>query len=529
MKKILLITFLIFYQFGAAQLIDPFGKVITHEIKLTKLDDGAYMGAMEWTTGGIDSLQRFVVKNLDVKAPVMVRIISKAPDHNIDLSFHKKTWKEIESKTSTNGDKFVDKIFRTMGMAGIGVSSKVAGIPYLIIVKVGLQFPSTKALIRVTDDIEEYNRHLSKLGIATIADTDKNVTSSKNYGIASTNSGNNDNTLMYIIIGLLALIIILLGVFLIRKQKSKTTLALWFAMCLSAYTMGQSNAPKSVPIGNPNGDAVFVEYRTSNVTNQNPVTSNAEMYRQDGSLVTFDTDGTMTTTHIPIGISQGTKELTGEEAVEVLRRIKEANEEFDRDYRENMSGEPTEGGQRIPPVDQTRDELNQLRRQVQQLQQEVDLLSQGDEEYDDNEMDFNEDQILIYCEELNSCRDCHHELMTSILKTDAYFRYLQDFYSNEIEDINNKIAHGNAYTQIHGALAIVWQRILHKNINPAVNNLKKAYSDKFDEYLESMIRNLEAMDTRCNPMNSTRGTLSSGLKEQSRQIIEHYRRAKIIN
>lgn len=62
MRIIIILSFLLFGYLGNTQLIDPFGKVVTHEIKLTKLDDGAYMGAMEWTTGGIDSLQRFVVR-----------------------------------------------------------------------------------------------------------------------------------------------------------------------------------------------------------------------------------------------------------------------------------------------------------------------------------------------------------------------------------------------------------------------------------------------------------------------------------
>ncbi|MGC1516462.1 MAG: hypothetical protein WA810_12865, partial [Maribacter sp.] len=95
MRTILILIFLVIGHLGNAQLIDPFGKVITHEIKLTKLNEGGYSGAMQWTTGGIDSLQRFVVKGLSVKAPVMVRIISKAPKHNIDVSFHKSSWDKI--------------------------------------------------------------------------------------------------------------------------------------------------------------------------------------------------------------------------------------------------------------------------------------------------------------------------------------------------------------------------------------------------------------------------------------------------
>ncbi|MCF6279562.1 MAG: hypothetical protein L3J14_04360, partial [Flavobacteriaceae bacterium] len=163
LKPLVIIVFLTMSLIANSQLIDPFGKVITHEIKLKKLNDGTRAGAIEWTTGGLDSLQRFVISGLDVKSPVMVRIISKAPDHNIDLSFHKNKWDKVESKISTNGNKFVDKTFRTMNEAGLGVFSKVAGIPYLITVKVGLQFPSTQSLIRITDNKEEYAQHMRKM------------------------------------------------------------------------------------------------------------------------------------------------------------------------------------------------------------------------------------------------------------------------------------------------------------------------------------------------------------------------------
>ncbi|CAN0599060.1 unnamed protein product, partial [Ectocarpus sp. 12 AP-2014] len=76
MRTILILILLAFSNLSNAQLTDFFGKTIVHEIKLNKLDDGTYAGAMEWTTGGADSLQRFIINGLDVKTPVMVRIIS---------------------------------------------------------------------------------------------------------------------------------------------------------------------------------------------------------------------------------------------------------------------------------------------------------------------------------------------------------------------------------------------------------------------------------------------------------------------
>ncbi|WP_350286624.1 hypothetical protein [uncultured Croceitalea sp.] len=522
MRTIFILTFLLFGYLGNSQLIDPFGENVTHEIKLTKLDDGAYMGAMEWTTGGVDSLQRFVVKNLSVKAPVMVRIISKAPDHNIDVSFHKSGWDKIESKVSTAGDKFVDKIFRTMNTAGIGVSSEVAGIPYLIIIKVGLQFPSTKSLIRVTDDLEEYNRHLKKLGIAGSLSNNNDSTNGQSSTMSLNEEGG--NTHMYIIIGLLVLIIVLLALFLMRKQKSKTTLVLWFAMCFSAYSMAQSNVPKPVPVGNPNGSPVFVEYRTSNIANQTPVPITTGMNSQEVKVVSFNDDGTMTTRAMRIDVASGAIELTGEKAAEVLRRIKEANEEFDRQYRENMPGEPTEGDQRVPPADQTREELEQLRRQVRRLQRQVDLLSQEDEEYDEEEDDQGE-EILLYCEDIKACKSCINRGIEKFNNHLAYWNHLQHFYLSEVDELNDKIEYGNTLASMPG-FGIAWGPILTNVIRPAMNNLKRAYNKKFNEYILSIEADFESI-SNCYQGPNGRFRTNNSYEIQAVAIINSLKAARI--
>lgn len=523
MRTVLLLLFLALSHTGFAQLIDPFEKIKTHEIKLTKLDDGAYMGAMEWTTGGIDSLQRFVVQNLDVKAPVMVRIISKAPDHNIDLSFHKKKWNKIESKVSTDGDKFVDKIFRTMGTAGIGVSSKVAGIPYLLVVRVGLQFPSTKSLIRITDDIEEYNSHLRKMGISTIA-IDKNVASSNNDGNSVNTSNDGSNTLMYVIIGLLSSIIVLLGLFLVRKQKSKTTLVFWFAMGLSAYSMAQSKVPKPVPVDGQGESPVFFNYRTSNVANQNPVPITTVMNSQDADVISFNTDGSSSTRSVRINTNPGARELSGKDAAEVLRRIKEANEEFDTNYRANIPGEPTEGDQRVLPSERNRRELQQLRGQVRQLQQQVELLSQEDNQYE--EQDDYGDEILLYCEDLQSCQRCVREGFTNFTKRRAYFDFLQKFYLKKSSDLNDWVEWGNSISSIPGGGGMAWGPIYMHKVKPAIDNLKKAYSNKFDEYIELMEADLELVNSCLKTEN---GNIQSkqGYETQMFVVVKALKASKI--
>ncbi|WP_400080500.1 LPXTG cell wall anchor domain-containing protein [Winogradskyella sp. R77965] len=486
MKTILALLLFVFSQIGFAQLIDPFGKVVTHEIKLKKLDNGTYAGAIEWTTGGVDSLQRYIIQGLDVKAPVMVRIISKAPDHNIDLSFHKKNWDKIESKVSTDGNKFVDKIFRTMNIAGLGVRSEVAGIPYLITVKVGLQLPATKSLIRITDDKEEYTKHLRKMGFGGAVFEDDNSSNSNNSGLASKNSGDNNN-LMYIIIGLLAAVVILLAIFLMKRKKPKHTVILLFAFCLAQFCMAQSRQPKLVPIDGQGASPVFFEYQTSNVGNQVPIETVMNTGVAD-MVVAGDTS--LETVFVRLDTAPGVEELTGKDAAEVLRRIKEANERFDSDYGENSPGNKTEGDQRTLPTDRTNAELNRLRRQVQQLQQQVDLLSEEDEEYDED-FDDGGGEILLYCEELQACQNCIQRGFDKFNTHRAYFNFLQKYYLKKVTDLNDWIEYGNAMSSIPGGGGMAWGPILLHKVKPAMEQLKAAYNKKFDEYIASMEVDLE--------------------------------------
>lgn len=492
MKNILTLTFLAFCFLSNAQLIDPFGKIVTHEIKLTKLEDGAYMGAMEWTTGGIDSLQRFVINDLDIKAPVMVRIISKAPNHNIDLSFYKKNWEDVESTISTDGDKFTDKIFRTMGMAGIGVSSKVAGIPYLIIVKVGLQFPSTKSLIRITDDIEEYKRYLQKKGISGNVYLDTNTESSNEQGLASSITGKNNNTLLYIVIGLLALIIVLLCVFLLRKQKSKTMLMLVLSIGFGISAMAQyTNAPKPVPIGNPIGEPVFVDYRTSNVANQNPTAIENPRVRDTYTDTRIGDSGVLTSrTHVRIESNPESRELSRQEIEDLNRRMQEGDEQFDRDYRDNMPGEPTDGDLRIPPINQTQEELEQLRRQVRQLQREVARLSLEDEEYEEDQSD--DDTILVHCEYKQECQSCLNNHYRKFIQYQGYFGTLQRIYLNKMRVLQGRIANAHAVSSIPGA-GLGYPQVRNKALT-SIDKVRMAYNNKFDEYIETMQQHLEKIE-----------------------------------
>lgn len=511
MKTTLTLLFLVFSQISFAQLIDPFGKVIVHEIKLEKQKNGMYAGAMEWTTGGIDSIQRFIINGLDVKSPVMVRIISKAPDHNIDLSFHKKNWDKVESKVSTNGNKFVDKTFRTMNNAGLGVRSEVAGIPYLISVKVGLQFPSTASLIRFTDDKEIYTQHMRKMGyMGQIFETDNNSSGS--------NAANGSNNMLtYIVIGLLAIIILLLVVFLLKRKNVKHATILLILLSIGQFSLAQSSQPKLVPVGD---SGVFLEYRTSNLANQVPVRTKMNEGTAD-LVVAGDTSLGRIWLHVDTG--PGVKELSAEDAAAVSLRIKEANERFERDYGSDSPGEPTEGDARTLPTERNSEEIEQLKIQVRRLQAQVELLSQEDEAFDrDNDAGGG---ALLYCEDIQKCKACINKNIRKFNIHVAYWNYLQKFYLKEVDDLNDKIEYGNILASMPG-FGVAWGPILVTIIRPAMNKLKKAYNTKFDEYIDSIQEDLNAI-SECYEGQHGRFRTNQTYEIQAYAIINSLKAARI--
>lgn len=486
-RKILILTFLAFYNLGNAQLIDPFGKIEVHEIKLDKNKDGSYVGAIEWTTGGVDSLQRFVINGLNVKAPVLVRIISKAPDHNIDLSFHKKKWDKVESKISTNGEKFADKIFRTMETAGLGVRSEVAGIPYLITVKVGLQFPSTQSLIRVTDDKKEYTRHLRKLGFTGELFADGNASnSSKPNSINNTSESN--HILMYIIIGLLIVIALILFLFLMKRKPTQTISVLVFCLGISQFGISQNSGPRIIPYANQ--PDVFIGYKTENVGNQKPIPIENPRVRDASVDAGVNSNGVFrTSAPVRLESNPGARELSRQEIEDLERRMEERDNQFNQDYVENMPGKSTAGDQRFIPANPNQQELNRLRRQVEELQLQVDLLSQEDEQFEPDVSGGGE--ILLYCEDLRLCKECISEAYNKFTTRRGYFDFLQKFYLKKVTDLNDWIEYGNTMSSIPGGGGMAWGPILLHKVKPAMDNLKEAYNKKFDEYIELMELDLE--------------------------------------
>ncbi|MBF8150869.1 hypothetical protein ITJ86_13230 [Winogradskyella sp. F6397] len=454
----------------------------------------------------------------------MVRIVSKAPNHNIDLTFHKNNWDSEEAKISTNGKKFVDKVFRTKNLLGLGVSSEVAGIPYLISVRVGLQFPSTQSVIRVTDDKEEYAKHLRSLGIHGDPFGGNSSSNTSQSTVATTGSSDGNNTLLYIIIGLLSIIVILFGIFLLKKKPVKNTLLVMLCFGFSQLMMSQSPVPISVPMADQ--PDVFLDYANNNVVDQVPVS-----YDDPGLIPAMDrdayvsNDGGETTALIRLRPNQSSNELSPEAAAEVNRQMQEATDDFNRDFRDNMSGEETDGDQRILPVDRTAEELEQLRRQVRRLQAAVERLEAENEDNNDDETESNPgNEILIYCEVREECLDCMDQHLEDFTTHYAYYIHLQQYYFFKSTVLSDYITWGNNMSSLPGGGGIGWTSILLHKVRPAMKEMKTAYDTRFDDYIVSMKADLNNI----RDCASSRQLISLGTYEtQVGQTLQALKAARI--
>ncbi|MCF6279433.1 MAG: hypothetical protein L3J14_03715 [Flavobacteriaceae bacterium] len=235
-------------------------------------------------------------------------------------------------------------------------------------------------------------------------------------------------------------------------------------------------------------------------------------------------DTSLETVLVRLDTAPGVRELTGEEAAEVLRRIKETNEQFDRDYGEGSPGEDTEGDQRTLPVDRNNEELNRLRRQVQQLQQQVDLLSQDDEDFDRD--DGGGGEILLYCEDIQACQRCLERTLLAFTTHRAYFDFMQKYYLRRVTVLNQWIEYGNAMSALPGGGGMAWGPILLHRVRPAMDNLKAVYNERFDGYIASMEEDLEGIGA-CYGGPNGRFNSRAGYEAQMFSVLEALKASRI--
>ncbi|WP_339651406.1 hypothetical protein [uncultured Maribacter sp.] len=467
-----------------------------HEIKLYEREDGSKAGAIAWNTAAPDSVQKFVIRNLSIMEPVQVLLQALSPNDEVTLQFVKEKWSEPESSISAKGKTIGKKIFRTYKTAAMAIQGKKAGVPYIIVIQVGKKFPmNSTPLFKITDDKNEYENLLKGKGL--IAKSNKNIDS--NSGLKDGNGeGNTSDSsyLLYIIIGLLALMVIFLGYFVFVRRGSKKILFFILLFGLSFSSSAQSDSPITLSQSDINKllglDDVF-----------------SGKNNEDRGIV-----GGPVNSGIPIKIAEMDGNYTEEEFKEMVMQMRDEFIEFKEEFAEGMPGEGSDGGpQRIPPGI-SQEELNRIRSRIQTLESQVAFLSERDRGYAPPE--DSEEQIPIFCENIEECMECITKRTDDVLVLYEKFYDLNSILTYNDWLIETAINEGNNLANMAPSLGLGWQS-QHLRLLKTRKDIWIAYHDKYGELLERVER-IEQNRETCLKMFETDG-FAVNWREMTKDII----------
>jgi hypothetical protein len=480
-----------------------------HEIKLHEREDGSKVGAIAWSTAPSDSVQKFVVRNLSIMEPVQVLLQALSPNDKVTLQFVKEKWGQSESNISAKGKKIGKKIFRTYKTAAMKISAQKSGVPYMIFVQVGIKLPVKSAnLIKITNDKEEYENYLKNQGKNSENKTDADsavipVTNNENGGV---NTPNN-SSLLYIIIGLLALMVALLGYFVFVRKGSKKVLVVIFLLGLSINAAwSQEGGPIQLFPTNTGNGSPYTDAGITAMVNQTLI---VDLYKrlseQAARLAILDDSYDYLNEQLNTlydSVYEGLAELSETDSYldGAYLDLRNEFEAFKNDFADNMPGENTEGGNRVLPQGLSEEELNLLKTRIRQLEYKVAFLSERDRTYLPDE--GNEEQIVVYCEEIRACSMCISDNIGEFIDVEANLRELNRIIKRADWLTETGIATGNALANSAPGIGLGWHKQLLK-IQKSRKNLWKHYHDKYRELsttgMDKALYNLRGCIRENNP------------------------------
>ena len=193
-------------------------------------NEGVKLGSFEGELAG--DAQRFFIKGYSEYQPVDIFLISQSEGRELELNLVLATWNDNQQTCNTGSQGYCQIKFRNYGGVGLDIKGE-AGTEYTLIAVVGKEvlpdFDSPFYKVSEND--------LGKLPEGSVETAEENIggdsEAKENKGGAS------NNFIFYVIAFLLFLIVILLGVFVLRKNKSKPTLILFLATSLAFGAYGQ--------------------------------------------------------------------------------------------------------------------------------------------------------------------------------------------------------------------------------------------------------------------------------------------------
>ena len=456
-------------------------KYDVHEIKLFERADGSKAGAIAWSTAQSDSVQKFVIRNLDIMEPVQVLLQALSPNDEVTMQFVKEKWSEPESSISAKGKNIGKKTFRTYKTAAMSIKAKKAGIPYLILVQVGKKLPAKSApLFKITNNKEEYENYQKGKRENTIG-SDMGVTS-----IANSESGNGNppanSTFLYIIIGLLVLIVALLGYFIFIKKGSKKVLMVIFLIGLGIYpAWSQETGPIQIPFGDGSSTT---DAGITGLVNQTLI---VDLYKRLSEQATklANLNDSYDYLNEQLGalydtVYEGLADLSEADSYldEAYLALRDEFNQFKNDFVDNMPGQDTEGGHRVIPPGVSEVELNRIKSRIHDLEEKVAFLSNRDSNYAPEDDD--QESVLVYCEEIRDCAMCLGDKAGAIIDVEEKLRELNRIIKYAEWITETGIATGNSLANSAPGMGMGWSRQLLE-IQTSRRKLWEQYHDKYKE------------------------------------------------
>lgn len=187
-----------------------------YRLDLTPVDDtpGAKAISMQGVT--IEQGHYFYVKGHSMTQPIDV-ILEAPEDQNLSLEIFLSTWSTPVRSGQTGRQGLVTQQFTAYGEFGIRVSGPSVGIPYLLTV-----YAHPEVVPALDSPFTSKETNLKESQVDTVASDA--VTPDSTPGTPSGTETQGDQTLIYVVIGLLVIIIVLLVILMLKKRGTTAVL-----------------------------------------------------------------------------------------------------------------------------------------------------------------------------------------------------------------------------------------------------------------------------------------------------------------
>lgn len=437
--------------------------------------------------------QRFYVRGTDVSAPFSVQVIAASKDRPLDVTLHRQHWgKAVQSGSTGKDGSFVFE-GRAYGDVGVQLTSP-DGAPARATVVFWQGTPAAPSMAKVYTNPEQMK--------------------AANAGSAGGTGGT--SFIMYVIAGLLAVIVVFLGIMLVRRGKGGSAAMLLIGgMTLAAIQM----PPPSFAQGEdaPNPFDIGSEQKPA------PSSGTPRELKPGEVPNPFDVDG-------PVPEIQGDKDkdasagkpedkpkdsfenpFTGETTTGSGRPIELKPEDFD----------PSNAPKEDAPVDDGyKDRLDQAEQRIQDLHREASanraeierlrMLVESDRK---NEPDpSNLPPMPLSCrppsiergtsdnaaeaawKNFDDCQACYREPLAQLDELLLNYERLRILYMSTSDFVDTAITMGDTVPKPHQFVEMAWAKE-KAGIQKSFQQTKEAYDNKWAEFNDRLIGLLDEVGT----------------------------------